>query len=137
MSVNMHPAAADGADAVVVTSVRQVSPGDGGTKATPDKLSAVYPVLVEADDRGDAQALARLGWLLFEIASTAQQAHLEAAMLLDELRVAARVATAGRGGHASLAMLRAVLARHGWLPDKGATPLQVLAAPNRLRSATG
>jgi hypothetical protein len=132
---NMRPVAADGAEAVLVRSLMQCSPGDGETKAAADRLPALYPVLVEADDRGDAQALARLGWVLFEIASTAQQAHLKAAMLLDELRVAARVATAGEGGQASLAMLRAVLARHGWLPPKDATPLQVLAEPNRPRSA--
>jgi hypothetical protein len=130
----MYPAAADGAEAVV-TPLNRAAPGCG---EAPDKLSALYPVLLEADDRGDVQALARLGWALFEIASTAEHAHLKATTLLHELCVAARVATAGRGGQASLALLRSVLARHGWLPPDGATPLQVLAGPNpitRLRPA--
>lgn len=73
--------------------------------------------------------LARLGWDLFTMASAAQQAHCEAVGLLAELRAAARAATAGEGSPASLALLRHVLARHGWLPPPDATPLQVLATP--------
>jgi hypothetical protein len=85
--------------------------------------------LIEADDRGDAVALARLGWVLFAMADTTQQAHREAVDLLAELRAGARAAAAGDGSPASLALLRHVLAKHGWLPPPDKTPLQVLAAP--------
>lgn len=97
-----------------------------------EELSALYRTLIDADDRGDAAALARLGWALFTRASTAQHAHREAIGLLTELRTAARAATAGDGSPASLAPLRHVLATHGWLPPRDATPLQVLAAPSRV-----
>lgn len=96
---------------------------------TPEELSALYRTLIDADDRGDATALARLGWALFTKASAAQHAHREAIGLLTELRTAARTATAGDGSPASLAPLRHVLAIHGWLPPRDATQLQVLAAP--------
>jgi hypothetical protein len=92
-------------------------------------LRAVYPALLDADDRSNAEALARLCWILFGMAGSAQQAHREAICLLEELRVAARVVAAGEGSPASVALLRRVLARHGQLPPPGATPLQVLAAP--------
>jgi hypothetical protein len=98
---------------------------------TPEELSALYRTLIDADDREDAAALARLGWVLFAKASSAQHAHREAVGLLTELRTAARAATAGDGSPASLAPLRHVLATHGWLPPREATPLQVLAAPSR------
>lgn len=94
---------------------------------TLEEVSALYRALIDADDRGDAVALARLGWALFTMASTAQQAHREAVDVLHELRTAARAATVGGGSPASLAPLRHVLARRGWLPPCGATPLQVLA----------
>jgi len=94
-------------------------------------LSPLYAALMDADDRSDSQALALIGWMLFGVASAAQQAQDEAIGLLEELRLAARVATAGQGSPASLATLRNVLGRHGWLPPPGATPLQVLAAPVR------
>ncbi len=97
--------------------------------ATPEELSALYKALISADDRGDAEALARLGWVLFTLASAAHQGHREAVGLLGELRTAARAATASDGSPASLALLRHVLAKHGWLPPPDATPLQVLAAP--------
>lgn len=103
----------------------------GGTEPVSDRLSALYPELVSADDSADAQALATLGWTLFEIASMAQQAHRETAAVVDELRLAAQVGVAGQGSPASLALLRNVLARHGWLPPAKATPLQVLAASKR------
>lgn len=96
-----------------------------------DRLPALYRALLDADDQGDAPALASIGWQLFALATTAQQADREAAILLDELGAAARAAVAGGGSPASLALLTHVLARHGWLPKPGATPLQVLAAPLR------
>jgi hypothetical protein len=65
--------------------------------ATPDDLSALYRTLVDADDRQDALALARLGWVLFTVASTAQQAHRKTAGLLAELQAAASAAYAGAG----------------------------------------
>ncbi len=94
-----------------------------------DRLLALYRGLMDADDQGDVQALASLGWQLFALASAAQQANREAAVLLDELCAAARAAAAGEGSPASLALLTHVLARHGWLPKPGATPLQALAEP--------
>jgi hypothetical protein len=106
--------------------------GDGGNKTattTPEELSELYQVLMDADDRGDPEALARLGWVLFTKASVAQQVHREATDLLGELGTAARAVIAGDGSPASLALLRHVLARRGWLPPRDATPLQVLAAP--------
>jgi hypothetical protein len=96
---------------------------------TPAELSELYCSLVDADERNDAVALARIGWLLFATASAAQQAHHDSADLLSELRAAARATAAGQGSPASLAPLRHVLANHGWLPPAGATPLQMLAAP--------
>lgn len=129
----MRPASSGDADAVDVMSVAGESPedksADGETTSATDELSALYPGLMDADDRGDAQALARLGWVLFEMTSTAQHARREALASLDELRVAARVAVVSRGTPASLALLHSVLASHGWLPPRDATPLQVLAAP--------
>ena len=96
---------------------------------TPKDLIPLYRALIDADDRGDAAALARLGWTLFSIASTAQEARREAITLLSELRAAARAASVGGESRASLALLSHVLARHGWLPPPDATPLQVLSAP--------
>lgn len=136
----MRDSAAASAGAVSAKSQAEWSLGelgDGSAKtsepelATPAsaELSALYPALMDADDRGDARALARIGWILFATASGAQQAHSETVGLLEELRLAARVATAGEGSPASLALLRRVLGRHGWLPPPDATPLQVLAAP--------
>jgi len=95
----------------------------------PKDLFALYGELIDADDQGDVATLARLGWILFTTASAAQQAHHEAADRLNELRTAARAAIAGDGSPASLALLRHVLAKHGWLPPLDATPLQVLAEP--------
>lgn len=92
-----------------------------------EELSTVFGKLIDADDRGDATALARLGWALFIMAGTAQQAQREAADLVQDLLTAASAATAGEGSPASLAPLRHLLARHGWLPPHGATPLQILA----------
>lgn len=43
-----------------------------------ESLPALYRALLDADDRGDAVALARIGWLLFAMTSATQQAHLEA-----------------------------------------------------------
>jgi hypothetical protein len=94
---------------------------------TPADLSALYRALVDADDRQDALALARLGWVLFTVASTAEQAHRKTAALLAELQAAASATYAGAGSPASLELLRHVLAKHGWLPEPGMTPLQVFA----------
>jgi hypothetical protein len=60
----------------------------------------------------------------------------DAMCLLSELCAAARATVAGQGSPASLALLREVLAKHGWLPPPGATPLQMLAAGFPLRLAT-
>jgi hypothetical protein len=92
----------------------------------------LYGALIDADDRSDPVALARIGWQLFSKACTAQQARRETAGMLIELRSAARVVVAGEGSPGSVALLRDVLARRGWLPPPGATPLQVLAAPAAL-----
>jgi hypothetical protein len=101
----------------------------GGDPASAENLAVLYRVLLDADSRGDAAALARIGWLLFSLASTAQQAQRDSADLMNELRAAARAAVAGQGSPASIALLHHVLARHGWLPPPGLTPLQLLAAP--------
>lgn len=90
-------------------------------------LIPLYQVLIEADERADAVTLARLGWILFALASKAQQAQHDALVLLMELRAAAGAVSAGEGNRASLELLRHVLSKHGWLPSPGATPLQVLA----------
>jgi hypothetical protein len=95
----------------------------------PKSLCGLYSVLVEADDQGDAQALARLGWVLFTKAGEAQQAQDEAVGLLAELRAAA-CAVAADGNAGSLGLLRHVLAKHGWLPPPDITPLQAFAAPS-------
>ncbi len=115
-----------------IAAVGSVPPGYGENKTattTPEELSELYQALMDADDRGDPEALARLGWVLLTMASVAQQAHRESAGLLGELRTASRAVIAGEGSPASLAPLRHVLARRGWLPPRDATPLQVLAAP--------
>jgi hypothetical protein len=78
-----------------------------------EELSAAFGKLIEADDRGDAITLARLGWTLFIMAGTAQQAHREAVDRLDDLLTAARAATAGEGSPASLAPLHHALIKHG------------------------
>jgi hypothetical protein len=104
--------------------------------ATPDDLSALYRALVDADDRQNALALARLGWVLFTVAITAEEAHRKTAGLLAELQAAASAAYAGAGSPASLELLRHVLARHGWLPEPGKTPLQVFATPPRTRRSS-
>jgi hypothetical protein len=102
----------------------------------PKDLCGLYSALVDADEQGNTQALARLGWVLFTMVSTAQEARYEAVGMLTELRGAARVVVAGAGSPASLGLLRNVLAKHGWLPPPDATPLQVLATPpNGSRSA--
>jgi len=99
--------------------------------APDDRLLTLYRALLDADDQSDSQALASLGWQLFALASATQQANRQAVVLLDELCAAARAAAAGAGSPASLALLTHVLARHGWLPKPGATPLQALAEPLR------
>jgi hypothetical protein len=91
--------------------------------------AALYGALMEADDRGDAPALARLAWELFAAASAAEQATAEALAALTELATAARTTAAASGSAASLAVLRTVLAKRGWLPPRDLSPLQVLAAP--------
>lgn len=93
-----------------------------------DRLATLYAALEDAGNRCDAQALAALGWELFEMASEAQRARRETVARTNELRVAACVVAAGRGSPASLALLRTVLAGYGWLPAADATPLQVLCS---------
>lgn len=95
----------------------------------PKDLCGLYSALVDADDQENTQALARLGWVLFTMVSTAQEAHHEAVDLLTELRAAACSVVAGEGSPASLGLLRYVLAKRGWLPPPNTTPLQVLAMP--------
>jgi hypothetical protein len=102
---------------------------DRAVRAMPTDLSELYVRLIEADYRGDAVTLARLGWVLLARVDTTQQAYRDAVDLLAELRAAARAAAAGHGSPASLALLLHVLAKHGWLPPPDATPLQALAAP--------
>jgi hypothetical protein len=127
-----------------------VSPRDGQSEPTvaapedlcalsgmPKKLCALYSALVDADDQGDAQALARLGWVLFTQAGEAQQAQDEAVGLLAELRAAACAVAAADGSPASLGLLHHVLAKHGWLPPPDATPLQMLAAPPKEPRSSG
>ena len=98
----------------------------------PKDLCGLYSALVDADDQGDTQALARLGWVLFTKAGTAQEAHHEAVGLLAELRAAACAVVADEGSPASLGLLRAVLAKRGWLPPPGATPLGARHATKRV-----
>lgn len=88
----------------------------GLATARPDDLSALYGTLVDADERGDTFALAGLAWVLFTIASRAEQAHRRTAALLAELQTAASTTCAGAGSPASLELLRHVLAKHGWRP---------------------
>jgi hypothetical protein len=119
-----------------MNSVAETKPEDSETsrvaendlETAPNDLILLYPVLLEADDREDAATLAWLGWILFAIASKAQHAQREALVLLTELRAAASAVSAGEGNRASLALLRHVLSKHGWLPPPNATPLQALAA---------
>lgn len=95
----------------------------------PKSLCGLYSTLVDADDQGDTQALARLGWALFTMVSEVQEARNETDDMLTELRAATCAVIAGEGSPASLSLLRVVLAKHGWLPPPNATPLQVLASP--------
>ena len=76
-------------------------------------------------------ALAGLGWALFAIASSALEDRRETVASLDELRAAARATVAAEGTTPAVALLRHVLAKRGWLPPPGSTPLQALAAPSR------
>jgi hypothetical protein len=121
----MCSVAAGGNHAAAGTSSQRKSSGN-----EPQSVgNPVYADLIAADDGGDARALARVAWSLFALASDVCEAHREAIAVLDELCTAARAATAGNGSPASLAVLRAVLAKRGWLPPPSATPLQVLASP--------
>jgi len=95
----------------------------------PRDLCGLYSALVDSDDRGDTQALARLAWVLFAKARMDHDVHDETVGLLTEMRTAARAVIAGEGSPASLGLLRDVLARRGWLPPPDATPLQVLGMP--------
>jgi len=82
---------------------------------TREQRCALLCALVDADDRNDALALARLGWILFDMLCRAQQAKSDATDMLDELTAAARAVVAGDGSPASVGQVRDVLARHGWL----------------------
>ena len=95
----------------------------------PEDTAVLYYALMDADDRGDAPGLARLAWALFTLAGTAEQVNRDALAVLTELAAAARAAVADGGRPGSLALLRHVLAKRGWLPPHDMTPLQVLAAP--------
>jgi len=120
---------ADRVGAVGGTSPADTSSGEPAIE-TPTDLSRLYVAFKDADDQGDAQALARLGWVLFAMVSTAEHGHREMAGLLGELRSAARAAVSGGGSPASMAILRHALTGHGWLPPPDATPMQMLAAPS-------
>jgi hypothetical protein len=114
------------------STFRAVPRGSSGTRLTAvsaEDLLVLYGALMEADDHSDVPSLVRLGWHSFSMICSAQYAHSEAVGMLSELCAAARATVAGQGSPASLALLRAVLAKHGWLPPPGATPLQVIAAP--------
>ncbi len=101
----------------------------------PDELATSYRSLLDAADRNDNATLTRTARDLFTAANVARETRRETADLLAELRAAAQAAAAGHGSPASLGLLRHVLARHGWLPPAGATPLQVLAAqPRNIRA---
>lgn len=76
---------------------------------------ALLCALVDADDRNDVPALARLGWILFDLLCQAQQAQCEAVETLEELRTAARAVVMSDGNQASVQQVRDVLAQHGWL----------------------
>ncbi len=119
------PSATSAPRAEVAVLGRQV----GAAETSPEDLLDLYRALADADDLNDTVALACIGWHFYSMACTAHQARSEVAGLLDELCAAARAAVAGHGSPASLALLREVLARHGWLPPPGATPLQMIAAP--------
>jgi hypothetical protein len=82
---------------------------------TREQRCALLCALVEADDRGDALALARLGWVFFDLLCRAQQAKSEAVDMLEELTAAARAVVAGDGSQATVGRVRDVLAGHGWL----------------------
>lgn len=121
-----------------LTAAPLLSTGRRRPAAAPsEELLELYGMLVEADDQADAPELGRLGWILFAMASMAQGVYHDMADLLDELRAASRAAVAGDGNPASLALLRHVLARHGWLPPPDATPLQVISAPSPSAAAPG
>ena len=61
-------------------------------------LRELYVRLFEADERGDAVTLARVGWRLFAIITEVQEAEREAAAVLNTLRCAAcAVCWAGAG----------------------------------------
>jgi hypothetical protein len=98
-------------------------------RSTSIDLAPLYRALIQADDRGDPVALAGLGWALFAIASSALEDRREAAASLAELRTAARATVAAGDTSPAVTLLRHVLAKRGWLPPPGSTPLQVLAAP--------
>jgi hypothetical protein len=126
----LTPGHADGRLPPASSALRAAPPVDGPPSNTsPEDLLLLYLALIDADDRSDPAALARIGWQLFSLAGAAEQARDETSGLLSELRAASRAAVAGRGSPGALALLRDVLARHGWLPPSGATPLQMLAAP--------
>jgi hypothetical protein len=102
----------------------------GSATALQAEHNALYSALVEAEDRGDTQVLARLSWVLFAEVSMVRQANQEAVSALAELRAATRAAVADNSSPASLAILRHVLAGRGWVPPPHASPLQMLAAPS-------
>lgn len=120
----MDAVAASGLDGGVTSRVEE-----NDLASVANDLMPLHQELIEAEHRSDAMTLARLGWILFGIADQAQQTQREAVVQLTELHAAARAVSAGEGSRASLALLRHVLSKHGWLPPPDATPLQVLAAP--------
>jgi hypothetical protein len=110
-------------------TVNRLDPDSGSPVPPALDPAALYSALVEADDQGDAPGLARLAWALFALASKAEEVNGSVLEALTELTAAARAAIVGDGSVASLALLRHVLAKRGWLPPRDASPLQVLAAP--------
>jgi len=89
---------------------------------TREQRCALLCMLVDADDRNDALALARLGWTLFDLLCRAQEAKSEAVDMLEELTAVARAVVVGDGSQASVGRVRDVLAVHGWLRQPVPTP---------------
>jgi hypothetical protein len=88
---------------------------------------ALLCALVDADDRDDTRALARLGWVLFDLLCRTQQAQSDAADMLEELRNVAQAVVAGSGSQASVGRVREVLAMHDWLRHPAPAPPRLLA----------
>lgn len=95
---------------------------------TREQRCALLCALVDADDRNDALALARLGWILFDLLCRAQQAKSEADEMLEALTASARAVVASDGSQASVRLVRDALATHGWPRPSAPAP----RVPDRL-----